>query len=234
MTEVDTPDEARKVIWLDEERRLMEERVDEYRAEGCSVEDRRLILQQILAKMRPLFNPPLIKAEWELKKNVGSFQFRHCTSCSSQQDLKGWMNNNGRQGKEHEMTTLLNAWSERRVVGVLKKAEVEAQAKKTSGAVPGEPAYFGHYQNAITFVKNGLSQEDQAHMAALAVQWTKQGCPPAAQAQNWDAHGVKFFQSVAKTAFQDFGMRVLICGTLQDKDGSRVMHLYVPLFLVLF
>lgn len=124
-----------------------------------------------------------------------------------------------------EPVTLSNAWSVRRVVCRMKKVDIQAVTERLSGAKPGDTAYMKKYQNGVTEVMNSLTEEDLAEFEAMAVSWSKNGCTPEMQAHNWSTKGQKFFQSVVKTAYQDFGMRILICGTIKDEDGVRMIHL---------
>lgn len=136
------------------------------------------------------------------------------------------MSNKGRQGHSKELGTLSNAWSIRRVVCRMKKDEIFAVTQRLSGgALPGDTAYMKEYQNGVTEVMTSLTEEDLTQFKDLAESWSKNGCTPEVQAQNWATKGQKFFQSVVKTAYQDFGMRVLICATIKDEDGVRMIHL---------
>lgn len=122
--------------------------------------------------------------------------------------------------------TLSNAWSIRRVTCKMKKVEIQTVTQRLSGgAIPGDTEYMKEYQNGVTEVMNSLTEEDLTHFQALAESWSKHGCTPEAQAHNWSTKGQKFFQSVVKTAYQDFGMRILICTTIKDEDGVRMIHL---------
>lgn len=135
------------------------------------------------------------------------------------------MRNNGRQNKEKELTTMSNAWHARRVISVLKKDEINKMAAEASGLPPGDKGCFAYYQKSVTRLMSGMTKEDLVHYDKLANEWTQRGCPPEVQEHNWQSTGMKFLQGVVNTAFLDYGMRIVICGTVKDKSGQRVMHL---------
>lgn len=135
------------------------------------------------------------------------------------------MRSKGRQIRTKEQSSLSPAWSARRVVCHLKKADIEAIAITLSGARPGERAYMKQYQNAVNAVMGKLSKQELSEFTDTAKAWTEQGSTPETQAHNWATKGLKFFQTVVKTGFRDFGVRLLICSIVKDQDGERMMHL---------
>lgn len=135
------------------------------------------------------------------------------------------MRDKGRQIRTKEQSSLSPAWSARRVVCHLKKLDIQAVCTALSGARPGEAAYMTQYQNAVNAVMKKLTKEELSDFTDTAKAWTEQGSTPETQAHNWTTKGLKFFQTVVKTAFQDFGVRLLICSIVKDQDGERMMHL---------
>lgn len=140
------------------------------------------------------------------------------------------MCNNGRQLKDKDLFTLANSWSTRRVVGFLEKKQVVKKAEEGSGHKPGHPNFFGYYQVSLTQVIDELAPDQLKHYERLAAKWNLVGCPPDAQQNNWKSRGRRFLQSVSKTAWQQYGMRVMIFANVKSTDGIRVLSMSVHLF----
>lgn len=135
------------------------------------------------------------------------------------------MCNNGRQLKDKDLFTLANSWSTRRVVGFLEKKRVVQKAEEASGHKAGHPDFFGYYQVSLTKVIDDLAPDQLKHYEQLAAKWNLVGCPPDAQQNNWKSSGRRFFQSISKTAWQQYGMRVIIFANVKSTDGIRVLSM---------
>lgn len=105
----------------------------------------------------------------------------------------------------------------------MEKIKVTQKAKSLSGHDPGHPKFFSEYQNAVSAVLEELSSDQLEHYDGLAAKWNLLGCPPEAQQHNWKKNRHRFFQSVTKTAWEQYGMRVIIFANVKDTTGARVM-----------
>lgn len=107
----------------------------------------------------------------------------------------------------------------------MEETKVRDKAKALSGHEPGQPKYFAEYQNALSAILEGLSSDELEEYDRLAAEWNLLGCPPAAQQKNWKKNGRRFLQTVSKTAWEQYGIRLIMCVNVKDADGVRVMNM---------
>lgn len=74
--------------------------------------------------------------------------------------------------------TYIKAWSLKKVVGHVLKAEVEETCKEMTDSSPGTKEYITGYQTALKQVVDELSAEDRQRYDAMAEEWTNRS-PPA-------------------------------------------------------
>jgi len=88
-----------------------------------------------------------------------------------------WFYNYGGKGESKEKFRYGKKWTLKRVVGFMRKAEVEEICRRITDSAPGTTKYLGGYQKALSEVLEGLTEEEEAEYRAMAKTWTKKSPP---------------------------------------------------------
>ncbi len=155
---------------------------------------------------------------------------------SQKESIRRWLYQRTRNTKYGKYG--VRRWNARTVVGQLRRADVEREARRLSGAKPGDETYFKYYQRALNNVFASLTEAQQDDMANVAHEWTNISPPPEVQKRCvFHQHGrdPKLFERVprqianlprvihsfAETVYRQFGARVVVlAGGVHDVEGK--------------
>ncbi|KAG1847562.1 hypothetical protein DFJ58DRAFT_843197 [Suillus subalutaceus] len=99
------------------------------------------------------------------------------------QMYKTWLFNNQKKKERKDMIKYGRKWTPRQVIYQQKREEVLKRIEDESGAKPGGPGMFKHYQAAVKRVMAELSDDELEKAKDTAEEWSSNFPPPEIQAQ---------------------------------------------------
>ncbi|KAG1819390.1 hypothetical protein DFJ58DRAFT_673327 [Suillus subalutaceus] len=96
---------------------------------------------------------------------------------------KTWLFNNQKKKERKDMIKYGRKWTPRQVIYQQKREEVLKRIEDESGAKPGGPGMFKHYQAAVKRVMAELSDDELEKAKDTAEEWSSNFPPPEIQAQ---------------------------------------------------
>jgi hypothetical protein len=94
------------------------------------------------------------------------------------QSVKQWLYNHGRRIASKDKVAYGRKWTLNRVVGQLRKAEVDQACRDKSGATSGATTYLAKYQKVLKSIVDNLSADEREQYEKTALDWN-QKAPPA-------------------------------------------------------
>jgi hypothetical protein len=91
--------------------------------------------------------------------------------------VKHWFYNHGRKRNHRNKVNYIRKWSLKKVVGHIKKVEIQEICQEDTGCLPGTKGYISGYQKALASVVEELSPTEEAKLQALAEEWTQRSPP---------------------------------------------------------
>ncbi|KAG2127616.1 uncharacterized protein EDB93DRAFT_1062750, partial [Suillus bovinus] len=88
-----------------------------------------------------------------------------------------WLFNNKKKKERKDMIKYGRKWTPRMVIYQENREEVLKRIEDESGAKPGDPGMFKHYQAAVKRVMAELSDDELEKVKETAKEWSN-NCPP--------------------------------------------------------
>ncbi|KAG1879028.1 hypothetical protein F4604DRAFT_1679491 [Suillus subluteus] len=120
-----------------------------------------------IARAARLFTPKVDQRQWKKRKQM----------------YKTWLFNNKKKKERKATIKYGRKWTPRMVVYQQKCEEVLKRIEEESGAKPGDPGMFKHYQAAVKRVISELDDDELEKAKETAEEWSNNCPPPEIQAQ---------------------------------------------------
>lgn len=111
-------------------------------------------------------------------------------------------------------------WNSRMVIYHQKREEVMKRIEEKSGAKPGEPGMFKHYQATIREVIDEMPDEELEKARETAEEWSTSYPPPDVQAKTADKKGAQYVEHFAQEMWRQCGMRVFVLSAWKSSTGE--------------
>jgi hypothetical protein len=131
-----------------------------------------------------------------------------------------WLYNNMKKKKRKEAIKYGKKWNSRMVVYQQRRDEVMKRIEQQTGAKPGEPGMFKHYQAAIKDVIDEMPEEELERAKQTAEEWSNSYPPPEVQAKTADKKGAAFIEQFAQEMWRQCGMRVFVLSAWRSSEGE--------------
>ncbi|KAG1841523.1 hypothetical protein F4604DRAFT_1690356 [Suillus subluteus] len=147
-----------------------------------------------IARAARLFAPKVDQRQWKKRKQM----------------YKTWLFNNKKKKERKAMIKYGRKWTPRMVVYQQKHEEVLKRIKEESGAKPGDPGMFKHYQAAVKRVISELDDDKLEKVKETAEEWSNNCPPPEIQAQVAHKKGPAYVEHFSNEMWRQCGMRVFV------------------------
>ena len=97
--------------------------------------------------------------------------------------MKGWLYNHAKAWGDKPKVVYRKKWTWKTIVAFTMKLQVEAKVKGLSGHEPGHQLYLAAYQQGLSQVCDGLSEEEREKAKRQADQWNNESSPLEVQRQ---------------------------------------------------
>ncbi|KAG1849780.1 hypothetical protein F4604DRAFT_1934813 [Suillus subluteus] len=166
-----------------------------------------------IARAARLFAPKVDQRQWKKRKQV---MHPRCVekldltpySSINLQMYKTWLFNNKKKKERKATIKYGRKWTPRMVVYQQKREEVLKRIEEESGAKPGDPGMFKHYQAAAK---------------ETAEEWSNNCPPPEIQAQVACKKGPAYMEHFSNKMWRQCGMRVFVMSAWKNEKGE-VLH----------
>jgi hypothetical protein len=111
-------------------------------------------------------------------------------------------------------------WNSRTVIYHQKRDEVMQRIEEETGAKPGQPGMFKHYQAAIRDVMNEMPEEELQKARDTAEEWSNRFPPSDVQAKTADKKGAEYIEHFAQEMWRQCGMRVFVLSAWKNSEGE--------------
>ncbi|KAG1848650.1 hypothetical protein F4604DRAFT_1935211 [Suillus subluteus] len=164
-----------------------------------------------IARAARLFAPKVDQRQWKKRKQV----MHPC--CVEKLDLtpyssinlqmyKTWLFNNKKKKERKATIKYGRKWTPRMVVYQQKREEVLKRIEEESGAKPGDPSMFKHYQAAVKRVISELDDDELEKAKETAEEWSNNCPPPEIQAQVARKKGPAYMEHFSNEMWRQCGM----------------------------
>ncbi|KAG1846427.1 hypothetical protein DFJ58DRAFT_655329 [Suillus subalutaceus] len=133
---------------------------------------------------------------------------------------KTWLFNNQKKKERKDMIKYGRKWTPRQVIYQQKREEVLKRIEDESGAKPGGPGMFKHYQAAVKRVMAELSDDELEKAKDTAEEWSSNFPPPEIQAQVARKKGPAYMEHFSKEMWRQCGMRVFVMSAWKNEQGE--------------
>lgn len=93
------------------------------------------------------------------------------------QTVKEWLYNHGRKRFTNDRVKYLRKWTLTRVVGHVRKNEVDEACRKRSGEASGATTYLANYQKVLKGIVQALPDDERDHYEQQALEWNQRSPP---------------------------------------------------------
>ncbi|KAG1838175.1 hypothetical protein F4604DRAFT_1691912 [Suillus subluteus] len=147
-----------------------------------------------IARAARLFAPKVDQRQWKKRKQM----------------YKTWLFNNKKKKERKATIKYGRKWTPRMVVYQQKREEVLKRIEEESGAKPGDPSMFKHYQAAVKRVISELDDNELEKAKETAEEWSNNCPPPEIQAQVARKKGPAYMEHFSNEMWRQCGMRVFV------------------------
>ncbi|KAG1885135.1 hypothetical protein F4604DRAFT_1676534 [Suillus subluteus] len=147
-----------------------------------------------IARAARLFAPKVDQRQWKKRKQM----------------YKTWLFNNKKKKERKATIKYGRKWTPRMVVYQQKREEVLKRIEEESGAKPGDPSMFKHYQAAVKRVISELDDDELEKAKETAEEWSNNCPPPEIQAQVARKKGPAYMEHFSNEMWRQCGMRVFV------------------------
>ncbi|KAG1834368.1 hypothetical protein F4604DRAFT_1694084 [Suillus subluteus] len=147
-----------------------------------------------IARAARLFAPKVDQRQWKKRKQM----------------YKTWLFNNKKKKERKATIKYGRKWTPRMVVYQQKCEEVLKRIEEESGAKPGDPGMFKHYQAAVKRVISELDDDELEKAKETAEEWSNNCPPPEIQAQVARKKGPAYMEHFSNEMWRQCGMRVFV------------------------
>ncbi|KAG1867313.1 hypothetical protein F4604DRAFT_1682549 [Suillus subluteus] len=147
-----------------------------------------------IARAARLFAPKVDQRQWKKRKQM----------------YKTWLFNNKKKKERKATIKYGRKWTPRMVVYQQKREEVLKRIEEESGAKPGDPGMFKHYQAAVKRVISELDDNELEKVKETAEEWSNNCPPPEIQAQVARKKGPAYMEHFSNEMWRQCGMRVFV------------------------
>ncbi|KAG1852476.1 hypothetical protein DFJ58DRAFT_728548 [Suillus subalutaceus] len=163
-----------------------------------------------IARAARLFAPKVDQAQWKKRKQM----------------YKTWLFNNQKKKERKDMIKYGRKWTPRQVIYQQKREEVLKRIEDESGAKPGGPGMFKHYQAAVKRVMAELSDDELEKAKDTAEEWSSNFPPPEIQAQVARKKGPAYMEHFSKEMWRQCGMRVFVMSAWKNEQGEVLFGMH--------
>ncbi|KAG1889898.1 hypothetical protein F4604DRAFT_1673425 [Suillus subluteus] len=162
-----------------------------------------------IAQAARLFAPKVDQRQWKKRKQM----------------YKTWLFNNKKKKERKATIKYGRKWTPRMVVYQQKREEVLKRIEEESGAKPGDPGMFKHYQAAVKRVISELDDDKLEKAKETAEEWSNNCPPPEIQAQVACKKGPAYMEHFSNEMWRQCGMRVFVMHNDNEAlgDGDSFM-----------
>ncbi|KAG1870785.1 hypothetical protein F4604DRAFT_1926304 [Suillus subluteus] len=139
------------------------------------------------------------------------------------QMYKTWLFNNKKKKERKATIKYGRKWTPRMVVYQQKREEVLKRIEEESGAKPGDPSMFKHYQAAVKRVISELDDDELEKAKETAEEWSNNCPPPEIQAQVARKKGPAYMEHFSNEMWRQCGMQVFVMSAWKNEKGE-VLH----------
>ncbi|KAG2128914.1 uncharacterized protein EDB93DRAFT_1095792 [Suillus bovinus] len=133
---------------------------------------------------------------------------------------KTWLFNNKKKKERKDMIKYGRKWTPRMVIYQENREEVLKRIEDESGAKPGDPGMFTHYQAAVKRVMAELSDNELEKAKETTKEWSNNCPPPKIQAQVARKKGPTYMEHFLKEMWRQCGMRVFVLSAWKNEQGE--------------
>ncbi|KAG2139869.1 uncharacterized protein EDB93DRAFT_1252990 [Suillus bovinus] len=163
-----------------------------------------------IARAARLFAPKVDQGQWKKRKQM----------------YKTWLFNNKKKKKRKDMIKYGRKWMPRMVIYQENWEEVLKRIEEESGAKPGDPGMFKHYQVAVKRVMAELSDDKLEKVKETAEEWSNNCPPPEIQAQVAHKKGPAYMEHFLKEMWRQCGMRVFVLSAWKNEQGEVLFGMH--------
>ncbi|KAG1791297.1 uncharacterized protein BJ212DRAFT_1491023 [Suillus subaureus] len=157
-----------------------------------------------------LFAPKVNQAQWKKRKQI----------------YKTWLFNNRKKKERKDMIKYGRKWTPRMVIYQWNWEEVLKRIEDESGAKPGGPGMFKHYQAAVKRVMAELSDDKLEKAKETAKEWSNNFPPPEIQAQVARKKGPAYMEHFSKEMWRQCRMRVFVMLAWKNEQGEVLFRMH--------
>ncbi|KAG1803035.1 uncharacterized protein BJ212DRAFT_1487257 [Suillus subaureus] len=163
-----------------------------------------------IARAARLFAPKVDQAQWKKRKQI----------------YKTWLFNNRKKKERKDMIKYGRKWMPRMVIYQWNWEEVLKRIEDESGAKPGGPGMFKHYQAAMKRVMAELSNDELEKAKETAEEWSNNFPPPEIQAQVTRKKGPAYIEYFLKEMWRQCRMRVFVMLAWKNEQGEVLFGMH--------
>ncbi|KAG1866775.1 hypothetical protein F4604DRAFT_1682836 [Suillus subluteus] len=164
-----------------------------------------------IARAARLFAPKVDQRQWKKRKQM----------------YKTWLFNNKKKKERKTTIKYGRKWTPRMVVYQQKREEVLKRIEEESGAKPGDPGMFKHYQAAVKRVISELDDDELEKAKETAEEWSNNCPPPEIQAQVARKKGPAYMEHFSNEMWRQCGMRVFVMSAWKNEKGEVLFGMQV-------
>ncbi|KAG2079007.1 hypothetical protein BDR04DRAFT_1112338 [Suillus decipiens] len=150
------------------------------------------------AKRTRLFAPKIDLGQWKKRKQM----------------YKTWLFNNKKKKERKDMIKYGRKWMPR------------MRIEDESGAKPGAPRMFKHYQAAVKRVMVELDEDELEKAKETAEEWLNNFPPPEVQAQVARKKGPAYMEHFSKEMWRQCRMRVFVLSAWKNEQGEVLFGMH--------
>ncbi|KAG2129242.1 uncharacterized protein EDB93DRAFT_1256303 [Suillus bovinus] len=163
-----------------------------------------------IARAARLFAPKVDQGQWKKRKQM----------------YKTWLFNNKKKKERKDMIKYGRKWTPRMVIYQKNWEEVLKRIEDESGAKPGDPGMFKHYQAAVKRVMAELSDDKLEKAKETAEEWSNNCPPPEIQAQVARKKGPAYMEHFSKEMWRKCRMRVFVLSAWKNEQGEVLFRMH--------
>ncbi|KAG1836918.1 hypothetical protein F4604DRAFT_1692578 [Suillus subluteus] len=164
-----------------------------------------------IARAARLFAPKVDQRQWKKRKQM----------------YKTWLFNNKKKKERKATIKYGRKWTPRMVVYQQKHEEVLKRIEEESGAKPGDPGMFKHYQAAVKRVISELDDDELEKAKETAEEWSNNCPPPEIQAQVARKKGPAYMEHFSNEMWRQCGMQVFVMSAWKNEKGEVLFGMQV-------
>ncbi|KAG2062708.1 hypothetical protein BDR04DRAFT_1164749 [Suillus decipiens] len=135
-------------------------------------------------------------------------------------DVQDWLFNNKKKKERKDIIKYGRKWTPRMVIYQQNQEEVLKRIEDESGAKPGAPGFFKHYQVAVKRVMAELDEDELEKAKETAEEWSNNFSPPEVQAQVTRKKGLAYMEHFSKEMWRQCRMRVFMLSAWKIEQGE--------------